>query len=113
MDWVALADGLVQRIAPALPAGISMRVELTGITIAKPSVPHAWCHISADEELNQADDGVATVETVAYSLLSSVQDFVAEFSERPWPSDAGGLPLPKVRYAEGVLHCCTPRVAMS
>jgi hypothetical protein len=104
MDWMSLAEGLAQRIAPALPAGISMRVELTGITIAKPSVAHAWCHISVDEVLNQGDDRVAKVETAAAGVeqfepvalnaegeLTPAPDFFMDFGDmRPHQVRLGG-----------------------
>ena len=99
-----LAEGLVDRLRPVVPEHIVLTAEQGGVTIQDPSVPHAWCHVSVDAIVEQAGNTRELIEGAALSLLSTVQDFVAEFATDPWPGQEREMPLPGVEWVDDELH---------
>lgn len=94
---------MVERLRPTLPDGLTIEAELGGVTTAQPAVTHAACHIEVEGIVEQSGDRGEHIELAAYSVLSTVQDFVAEFTGTPWPG-MHELPSPEVRRESGTLH---------
>lgn len=99
-----LSEGLVERLRVAVPRHITLAAEVGGVTIENPAVTGAWCHISVDAIVDQDGDPRELVETAVYSVLSSVQDFVAEDLGEPWPGEGGAQPEPTVSWMGDELH---------
>lgn len=99
-----LAQGLVERLRPDVPQHITLAAEVGGVTIANPAVTGAWCHISVDAIVEQDGDPRELVEAAAYSVLSSVQDFVAEDLTDSWPGGGTVLPERTVSWVGDELH---------
>lgn len=101
-QWRHLAEGLVSALEPVLPRGfeVSLEAEAGGIAIFKPGVPHAWVLVGVQPLIEQPGDERQLVEAACYSVLSTAQDFVAEFTGMPWPAGEKEPPLPDVEVLD-------------
>jgi len=97
------AEAVATRLDRAVPAGLSVRAEGSGVSLYD---PESWGASLAADILTD-DDGrsiVELVETVARAIMSSIQDEVMESTREPWPGGPAGGALPNARVIGEQLH---------
>lgn len=106
-DADRLAEALVERLRPHIPSDVVLQPERGGVTVLVEGF--AWLRQGVEEILDQPGDPAFFLETAAWNVLSSIQDFVSEHRAEPWPrwewgADADPLPSPRAAVRSGALH---------
>jgi hypothetical protein len=100
-----LAEGLVEGLRVVVPPDvIDLTVEAGGVVIRDPDAPTARHLISFASLDEQRGNTKELVEDVTHSVLSAVQDLIADSTYDPWPATGQELPLPVTAWVGNELH---------
>jgi hypothetical protein len=97
------AAALAMRLNSAVPAGLSVRAKGSEVTLYD---PESWGASFAAESLTNEDGQpiVELVESVAYTIMNSIQDEVMESTKEQWPLGPRGAAEPEARVIGEQLH---------
>lgn len=101
--WRPLAEALIRAIQPELPCGFHARLdtEAGGIALFARDEPLAQQIVGVRALIEQPGDERRLLALACESVLSNMQDFIAESTSTPWPGEATDeLPLPDVEVTD-------------
>jgi hypothetical protein len=104
-DVYWLVEALVARLREVVPEGYTVSPNATGFGVGLSSTdPPILELISYVKDIVEQPRGTfeSRVESAAWNVLSSFQDFIAE--DTPLPATSGGLPNPETAVRDGVLQ---------
>ncbi|HEY8646361.1 MAG TPA: hypothetical protein VIL77_10830 [Gaiellaceae bacterium] len=97
-----LVDALVFRLQAVAPEGFVIEAADSGVEIRERDATFGLMQ-GVETIAYQQGEFAENIETAAYSVLSGIQDFIAETLTTPWPGE-GTMPLPFATVRDGVLN---------
>lgn len=101
MNTPHLNRELARILAPALPDGISLEQTNRGLRVTASTKPGAII-LSGDSVLAFAVDDVGKLRDAILTLISNLQEFVAQSTTTPWPGTSS-MPVPHVTIEDGLV----------
>src|SRR5437764_1136244 len=83
VDARHLAAGLAERLQAVVPAGFHVEAQGGDVAVWSGTAPDLWCVIGLSSILDQDGDPTDHITAGCYSVLSTVQDEVAELTTEP------------------------------